>query len=466
MVGIKKPVATTAATIAIRRVVTCFIVANPSNRMAVFHRCEIMPSFPSHWAGISGAIESIGTTTSTSNDDASNNSKTERLYETPLEAATRELLEETNLLTEVKNVVVEEEGGLYLDVPYLSRSRTGTPREGIVRVYPFSVRISDDDVPRFEMRGTEHDTYKFVALNDLIEMESKCVPGLIQAFHHATYGRFDSTISESVRNWADDRENGASVMTQNAIQLVHDECNVCGISSGSSKENSRSEARVTTARHIALLRPSMVPIVNVMNRIIADKGRGSVTMKSFLNDLDKCVTMTQAAIQDLMAEQTRDTGSNHPFDDKTSSSLFTIATFSRSGTLSRILKPFAEEQSCRIVCSQSTPGDEGELMAKDLDTNWIPDRDMHELLSSNSKKGVDLLLIGSDCIVSRSTMVNKVGTKKLCETAQRNGVPVFCCADAWKVWDDIFPPPIETDLFEFVPLDLVTKVLVPSIDTN
>lgn len=127
-----------------------------------------------------------------------------------------------------------------------------------------------------------------------------------------------------------------------------------------------------------------------------------------------------------------------------------------------------------------------ELMAKDLHTNWIPDQEMYELLkckkdngdassSSNYNKAtstddtndaaVDVLLIGSDCILPQGTtsMGNKVGTKRLCEIAQTNNIPVFCCADTWKVWDDIFPPPIETDLFEFVPLNLVTKLLLPSL---
>jgi hypothetical protein len=43
--------------------------------------------------------------------------------------------------------------------------------------------------------------------------ESDCVPGLVQAFHHATYGKFDNQIPESVKQWASDEKNGASVTT-------------------------------------------------------------------------------------------------------------------------------------------------------------------------------------------------------------------------------------------------------------
>eukprot|EP00980_Cylindrotheca_fusiformis_P024425 scaffold11900_cov90-Cylindrotheca_fusiformis.AAC.1 len=56
-------------------------------------------------------------------------------------------------------------------------------------------------------------------------------------------------------------------------------------------------------------------------------------------------------------------------------------------------------------------------------------------------------------------MVNKVGTRKLCEIARANSIPVLCCADRWKRWDDTFPPPLEIDLFEFVPMDLISDIV-------
>lgn len=230
-------------------------------------------------------------------------------------------------------------------------------------------------------------------------------------------------------------------MTQNAIQLVDNE-NSCS--------DERNARRVTRARQIAMLRPSMVSIVNVMNRIIADNGKELVTLESFLHELSRCVTMGQITIEDLIQQKPSS-------KNDTTSPTLNIATFSRSGTLAKILKPFVEKRLCTVVCSQSTPGDEGELMAKDLQSPWIPDDEMHRLLNGekNKERILDLVLIGSDCVQPQTeSMVNKVGTKKLCE------IPVFCCADTWKVWNDIFPPPTEEDLFEFVPLKLVTELLV------
>jgi 8-oxo-dGTP pyrophosphatase MutT (NUDIX family) len=345
-----------AVTTPIHRVVTCFILSS-SSRIATFHRCATMPSFPNHFAGISGTIEP---------------------NETPHQAAQRELFEETNL-TET----VEEQGGLFVNVPYTSPR---TQQKRIIRVYPFVIHVSDN-VP-LEMRGTEHDAFKFVTIEELTEIESQCVPGLVKAFHHATYGKFNHNIPDQVRHWADDKETGASVMTQKALELV---------------QASGDKDAASIATQIAMLRPSMVPIVNVMNHIVV-KGKDSVTMESFLDEIQRCVELGRKTIRTLQTKK---------------GTPLKIATFSRSGTLAKILQPFSA--SCEIICAQSTPADEGELMAIDLKTRWIPDIQMQKVLTQ--KGGVDVFLVGSDCMLP-TQMVNKVGTRKLCEIARSNHVPV------------------------------------------
>ncbi|CAJ1920599.1 unnamed protein product [Cylindrotheca closterium] len=365
-----------------------------------------MSSYPNHWAGISGTIEA---------------------GETPLQAAQRELQEETSLAQ-----IVESQGGLFVNVPYLSK-RTQETR--IIRVYPHVVLVPETTV-ELELRGTEHDSFKFITVQELLDMnESDCVPGLVQAFHHATHGKFDNQIPESVKQWASDEEHGASVMTRNALALLEQE-----------DDDSMMKVR---ALQISILRPSMVSIVNVMQHIVANGKEASVTMESTLGkDLQDSVALGQATIRDLVSNK--------------GGRLLKIATYSRSGTLVKILAPFVEE--CEIVCSQSTPGNEGELMAQqDLKNHdhlrWVPDEEMEELLANGK---FDALLVGSDCILP-DQMVNKVGTKRLCEIAQKEGTVVCCCADKWKIWEDVFPPPIEEDLFELVPLKLVSKLLVPGL---
>lgn len=127
-------------------------------------------------------------------------------------------------------------------------------------------------------------------------------------------------------------------MTQNALALLEQEID--------------EASSILRARQIAMLRPSVVPIVNVMQNILVANGKESLTMESFNKDLQDCVELGQATIRDLLTKY------------KKGDRLLQIATHSRSGTLAKILHPFVP--SCDIVCSQSTPGNEGELMAQDL----------------------------------------------------------------------------------------------------
>lgn len=149
-----------------------------------------------------------------------------------------------------------------------------------------------------------------------------------------------------------------------------------------------------------MLWPSMVSIVNGINHIL-ESGKDSITTESFLEDIDHRVELERNYIEALQTKK---------------GTPLRIATFSCSGTLMKILQPFSA--SCEILYSQSTPGDEGKLMAKDLHTRWVPGVEIQELLTQNGV--VDILLVRSDCIMPTQT-IHKVGTRKLCEIARAHG---------------------------------------------
>ena len=400
-----------------------------------------MPTFAGFWAGISGTIEA---------------------NETPFQAMRRELDEETNLI-ENGSVLVEmtgassNQGGLYVDVK-LDSSSSRPPR--IIRVYPFVVYLKEPELlDRLELRGTEHDRFDVVSVRQLFDLRDKSVPGLYQAFVHSTYGKYfiqetgdnnDDSIPKSVYEWADDRENGASVMIQNALKLLKD-------------PHLSDRQRQKMAQFMRMARPSMVPIVNVMQQILDQDATLSSIERvetELVDALDNSVTLAQVELRKLMSDKEQ---------SSQDSATFTIATISRSGTLRRVLEPFVN--SCTILCSQSTPGDEGRLMATDLGESVICMED-GDLLNEISKSKVDVVLIGADCIFNCKTegrvIVNKVGTRQLCQISQQedsNKTSVICCTDRFKIWDDIFPPPLELDLFEEIPEGLVSKILLVAEDT-
>ena len=384
----------------IKRVVSCFILSgNPAAsrrdvKIAVFHRVDTMPTFPSHWAACSGSIEE---------------------GETPFETTCRELREETNL-----PVVPDRRHGLYVDVPF----RKTEERETIIRVYPFTVQLPTDW--KLELRGTEHDYYKFISVAELEALEP-AVPSLARAFHHATYGRYLEGVSNNVQEWANDHNNGAATMARNALELV---------------VNQNADPNL-----IRMFRPSMVAITNAMNRVIRGESAESV-LQSLGTETTRAMEHAVDSIEPLLQNRSKE----NPL---------VIATFSRSSTLVAVLQRLLHNhgESITIVCSKSTPGDEGMLMAQDL--GGVPCVDDEEFLNNVRNNKVDLILTGSDCVTEKS-VVNKIGTAKLVEAAKESTkCKVYCCTDRWKQWDDIFPPPLE-DIFEAVPLEFFDKILMPT----
>ena len=74
---------------------------------------------------------------------------------------------------------------------------------------------------------------------------------------------------------------------------------------------------------------------------------------------------------------------------------------------------------------------------------------------------IHLVIIGADCILSNQMgIVNKIGTAALAQVCKLSHVPIKCFSDRWKVWDDIYAPPLE-DIFEVVPQELLDSVVVP-----
>jgi translation initiation factor 2B subunit (eIF-2B alpha/beta/delta family)/8-oxo-dGTP pyrophosphatase MutT (NUDIX family) len=386
----------------IKRVVSCFILSGNSTRetlkIAVFHRCDTMPTFPSHWAACSGSIEE---------------------GETPFQTASRELHEETNLLSAIPN----KQQGIYVDVhvPF----RQTEDRETIIRVYPCTVQLPPG--LQLELRGTEHDYFKFISVQELEEL-NPAVPSLARAFHHATCGKFlDRTVvSEKVLQWANDHTSGAADMARNALALVKDH-----------------DADPTIIR---MFRPSMVAITNSMNQVI-----GGESVDNVLASLDAEATRAaEYAVNELQPL----------LQDKSKENPLIICTFSRSSTLVKILQNLLlnDYDKIQVICSKSTPGDEGILMAKELGgVECIDDDDLLNLVRQDK---IDVVLVGSDCVTEES-VVNKVGTKRLAEAAKTSSrAKVFCCTDRFKQWNDIFPPPLE-DIFEEIPIDLFDKMLLP-----
>ena len=261
--------------------------------------------------------------------------------------------------------------------------------------------------------------------------------------------------------WEQDRVNGAAYLAGQAVTLAAvDRKNTAH----DFDEPKAANESPNIALSIAMLRPSMVPIVNVMKEFDRrtmelnqkyDKVRDDLIC-SLDEEIGRCVDLGVETILKKYKQQSNQSLSL--------ASSFVIGTFSRSSTMKNILGRVLQttsEQSKRIevVCSQSTPGDEGELMAADIsDAKCLPDESFKQQIEQGK---VNLVLVGADCILKNGKgVVNKVGTAELAACCKQFNVPIICCADRWKCWDDDYSPGLE-DIFEVVPAELLDHVLIP-----
>ncbi|KAL3912011.1 MAG: hypothetical protein SGARI_001366 [Bacillariaceae sp.] len=338
-----------------------------------------MPTFPNRYAGCSGSMEE---------------------GECPWETARRELQEESNWTPASPRQWEEPaSAGLYVDVDFVWSGKSS-----IIRVYPFVVSVPSTF--EVQLKGTEHDRWQWMGLDELetLDDEDKTVPSLARAFHHATAGKFDTRATEEERAWASDKENGASTMSRNALQLL-------------------MTSKTADPARLAMLRPSMVTIVNCMK----------VVQK---------LQSTQQSTRPQAAQQVLDA-----LDRETKLSV-----------------QYAVDALQTLYRDNSR---EGEIMANDLNdcgkettAVYVEDDEMKDLIGNNE---IDVLLVGADCVLAdRSAVANKVGTANLAAIATNSTCQVLCCTDRFKLWDDVFPPPLETDLFEMVHVkDHAVELLLP-----
>jgi translation initiation factor 2B subunit (eIF-2B alpha/beta/delta family) len=252
--------------------------------------------------------------------------------------------------------------------------------------------------------------------------------------------------------WATDRVNGAAYLARGAVVIA-----------AAQFDKGSSISQVNVAQSIAMLRPTMVPIVNVMNEFdtrSSDTSQSKAAktiecgiLESLDLELERCVNL---AVKNILQDY-------DVWKATSSRETFVIGTFSRSSTLKSILERVLESRKydeIQVICSQSTPGNEGELMARDISNSiWLPDTEFQRCVSEGK---VNLVIVGADCILSNDMgIVNKIGTHDLAKTCKISATPIKCFADRWKLWDDIYPPPLES-IFEVIPRCLLDDVVVPS----
>eukprot|EP00871_Galdieria_phlegrea_P001696 jgi/Galph1/2527/GphlegSOOS_G1211.1 len=335
--------------------------------------------------------------------------------EWPVDAAWREIEEETGL---TKQNLCLLRAGLPLDVRDLGRE---------FRVHPFLFRVvSLADYANLEQAihlNSENNRFQLVDKDGLLQLvrEKRTVPELDNTFFRVvdTLDKIPGDWQEEARLLYENRVSGATELAKKVAEMV---------------------VKGAPAEWVAALRPSMVSLVNVAYEVTRNS---NVDIQAVLKQAVDAIV--QSAGEQLIA-----------------SGCHCIATFSSSSTVQRLLE-WCDHRAypLNVRIAESMPGGEGQYLYEQL-LALVHKIELYQDDKLLQDSSVHLVITGADCLMQNDYFINKIGTKRLFETAKLMGISRWVLCDHFKRWRDTVPPPLEQDLFEIIPCNLVDRFFIDS----
>jgi translation initiation factor 2B subunit (eIF-2B alpha/beta/delta family) len=241
----------------------------------------------------------------------------------------------------------------------------------------------------------------------------------------------------TVADVVEDTEHGSAWISTRALEVLGRRAEAAG----------RWEPLATLARELRGSHPDMAALANRINRAMARATRQD------LEEPARTPAAVAAATERTLAEaQKADEGAAKRaatvLDD-----CDTVATLSRSGTVSRALV----EAEPTVLIGESRPAGEGievaaELAAAGLAVTLTTDAALPWALSRESVRATavdgpvpDAVVVGADAVLPDGTVVNKAGTRSLGLAASRADVPLYVVAASDKVATDDRIPTDQSD---------------------
>lgn len=390
----------------IRHVVTTFLLHPDGERILAGRRSDNVRTYPGRWAGISGAVET---------------------NEEPLQAALREVAEETRLEPTQDDVLSTGHPVRLVDWDY-----------GCVWIiHPFIIACTDPDAV---CRDWEHVELRWLSPDELWTRDT--VPKLREAWKSAQAGTRD--IDAVFKRIREDREHGAEEL---------------GIWTLEALAAARREGRdlQSLCRRALDLRPSMATVRSAA--------------------LAAWEQAREAAPGDAIEHRRRDTllaaaqaGEALPRGGH-------VVTLSRSFTVLATLYE-ARERVARLTVAESRPDCEGRSTAALAASFGIEVVLATDAAACATVRDADVVIFGADAVTGTGDVVNKVGTLALCAAAQHFNVPTIAVATPSKILPTGTGPRMEygspdalgnpldgvtvrNPLFEIVPAGLVGRIVMP-----
>jgi ribose 1,5-bisphosphate isomerase len=255
-----------------------------------------------------------------------------------------------------------------------------------------------------------------------------------------------SILTERVAELRADREHGASWMARRAVEALAE---VAKEPASSGEE--LLERLVTAGRELAGSRPGVGAVAGAVGRLLAAT---AANVQLDVGELQRLVTEEAESLVDGR----RRAGASIAIQLRERLEDAVVLTHSASATVREALLHTPPD---RIICTASSPQDEGRAFAEDLRANGLEVELVEDDEAPASLEWASLLLVGADTVFHDGTLCNKTGTRALAEAAARDGVPMVVACEVVKLApiDAADFPALTAEEFELTPASLLDSIV-------
>ncbi len=374
-----------------KHVVTSFLQSD--RKILLLLRSSKVGTYKGRWAAVSGYVEAD---------------------EDPLKRARTEIQEEVGLKS--------DQIGLLRSGDVLRAFDDATDTVWIVHPFLFEVQ------PQTVRLDWEHSEFRWVDPEELASYET--VPKLKETFDRV---RWDyaavpvalSNVLGRVEDLAHDKVHGASYLGRRAIDLVAEATRV----SNAMTLDELFRDILSVASRLRSAQPSMANMRNLIGKLLYDIDLKRQNSGSVIEFRQLAISLAEEAV--VEAKQTSEDASRNAVAILPSAGQ--VLTHSYSSTVKRALElGMKGRRRLLVYATESHPGLEGKQFAKDLIDIGVPVKLIADSAAASVISDVDLVLVGADSVLADGSLVHKVGTKNIAETASSKGVPFYVASETMK----------------------------------
>ena len=237
-----------------------------------------------------------------------------------------------------------------------------------------------------------------------------------------------------------DRARGASELACRCLAILADAARALPAADAADLR----ERLLALAAGLAMARPSMAPIQNLLRRWREGPGIDAgmelgLARRAAAERAEILIAASRRAVTECAAQAARLLGPGR-----------TVMTHSLSSTVAEVCR-LLKDDGLRMIVTESRPLNEGGRLAERLSAWQVPTLYITDAQMGLFVAQADAVLVGADSVLADGSVINKAGTSLLALAAREWGVPFYVCCESFK-WRGAGESPPELE--EMAPAEL------------